>query len=316
MRFQVIMFKTLKDLFSVRRSVLFLIAVIMVPLIGPMMFASGAPGGVSIASMTLAMQNQMIVGLFIILAFMWIAGIPLVLLAGVTCGDFISKEEQDGTLLLLTSKPVRRYEIIIGKFLAFMLSSVLLEMIALLIFPLLIYVAMSTDIYIFENMLSLVPSMFFYSVFVAFIFGALATTLSSFFKSRIKTIMTLVAIVILVFFGFMVIRNWTEASGIYESYGFNYVDLNYYLGNSYLFFIQSSEFRIMPVYQGIMGTFTGTYDAADVGKLFDRDLGAFPPSLEQKGYTTPAISVFIWLSLAIILLLFGIIRFEKKEIGI
>jgi len=317
MRFHVIALKTMEDMFSLRRTLLFLIVIAIVPFLGFASFAGGAPGGSGgdmFSSTTFAMQNQMVVGFFIVLAFMWIGGIPLVLLASVTCGDFISKEDQDGTLLLLVSKPVRRYEIIIGKFLAFMLNAMLLEAAALLVSLLTITSLMQIDVYIFNNLLSILPYMFLYSVFVAFIFGCIATSLSSLFKSRIKTIMILVSITILIFFGFMVMRGWLIAFGAYETYSLNYVDVNYHLGNSYLFFIDSSGFRMMPIYQGMMGGFTGTYDAADIGKLFDRDMGALPPSLEPKSYNTPAVSILIWTCIALLLLFAGMIKFERKEV--
>ncbi|UCD04144.1 MAG: ABC transporter permease subunit [Candidatus Woesearchaeota archaeon] len=314
MRFQVIMSKTLKDLFSIKRSILFLITITAIPLIGAMLFMESDFGELTLASMTLAMQNQMVLGFFMIMSFMWIAGIPLVLLAIVTCGDSISKEQQDGTLLVLVSKPVRRYEIVIGKFLAFIISAILLEVIALLISALVIFSVMDIDIFIFNNILGLMPSVFFYSLFVVFIFGAIATGFSSLFKNRIKTIITLAGITILIFFGFMVIRTWTEPLGIYEDYGLNNIDVNYHLGNSYVLFIQSSGTRIMPIYQGILGTFTGTYDATEVENLFDDDIGAMPPSLEEKDYTSPPVSMLIWIILASLALILGILKLERKEI--
>jgi len=314
MRMHAIMLKTLKDLFSIRRSILFLIGVMILPFFATTIFVSSESGN-SIANMTLAMQNQMAVGFFIILGFMWIIGIPVVLMAGVTCGDFISKEDQDGTLLLLVSKPVRRYEIVMGKFLAFMINAVLLSLIVLLLSAVVMSSVMETDIYVFNNMMSLVPSMFLYAVFVSFIFGALATALSSLFRSRIKTIMLLVGVTMLIFFGFMMVRGYLESMNVYEEYGFSHMDVNYHLGNSYLFFIQSSGFRMMPVYQGIMGQFTGTYDAADLNKLYDSDVGAMPPELQPKEYNTPLASMMIWTGIALALLLLGILKFERKEVS-
>jgi ABC-type transport system involved in multi-copper enzyme maturation permease subunit len=311
MRFQVIMFKTLRDLFSIRRSLLFLVGIVVVSLIAGGML--GGEEGSGIADMTIAMQNQMVLGMFIILSFMWIVGIPLVLLASVTCGDFVSKEDSDGTLLLLVSKPVARSEIIIGKFLAFMVSAALLELIVLLLSILVMSSTMQLDIYIFNNMLSLIPALFMYSIFVSFIFGTIATAFSSIFKSRMKTIMTLVGITILIFFGFMIIRGWLGTA--YESYYLNYMDVNYHLGNSFLFFVEASGVKLVPTYQGVMGQFTGTYDAADINKIFDRDIGAMPPTLEPKAYNTPAASLAIWTFLALALLGLGIFKFQRKEIS-
>ena len=105
MRFHIVMLKTLKDLFSIKRSLVFLI----ICLIPVFIFAnvSQREAVFNFKVMTLPMQIQMMNGIFIIMSFIWIAGIPLVLLAAMTCGSFISKEEQDGTCLLYTSPSPR-----------------------------------------------------------------------------------------------------------------------------------------------------------------------------------------------------------------
>jgi len=117
----------------------------------------------------------------------------------------------------------------------------------------------------------------------------------------------------LIFFGFMVARGWLGP--VYEGYYLNYLDVNYHLGNSYLLFIESSGYRMTPIYQGIMGMFTGTYDTADITKLYDMDIGAMPSTLQPRDYTTPAESSFIWLGIAIILFVLGMMKIERKEIS-
>ncbi|MHA1827646.1 MAG: ABC transporter permease, partial [Candidatus Heimdallarchaeaceae archaeon] len=176
MRFHIVMLKTLKDLFSTKRSLVFLI----ISLIPVFIFAnvSQREAVFNFKVMTLPMQIQMMNGIFIIMSFIWIAGIPLVLLAAMTCGSFISKEEQDGTLLLLASKPIRRYEIIIGKFFAFLVSTMILELIAFLLAPLLTFNLLDLDPSALTSMLNMVPSLYLYSLFVTFVFGAISATLS------------------------------------------------------------------------------------------------------------------------------------------
>jgi hypothetical protein len=112
----------------------------------------------------------------------------------------------------------------------------------------------------------------------------------------------------------MIVRGWFISLGYYDVAGFSYLDVNYHLGNSYLFFLESTGFRLMPIYQGILGQFTGTYEAIDAGKIFDRDIGAMPPSLEAKNYNSPMVSLIIWLIISFVLLFLGIVRFERKEI--
>ncbi len=314
MRFHVIMFKTLRDLFSVRRSVLYLIAIAIPVVFGSYMFVNNPFGDFSLSEMGLLMQNQMVGSFFVIMSFMWIAGLPLAFLSIATCGDFVSKEQQDGTLLVLVSKPVRRYEIILGKFLAFMVNVALLEAVAFLLSLSLVSSIMNLDTYILNQLLSILPVLFLYSLLVAFVFSSLATAFSSFSRNRIKTLIALVGITILIFFGFTVIRNWTVEYGIYEGYGLNYLDVNYHLGNAYVFLLDSSGMRLMPISQGVLGMFTGVYDLVDFAKLLDRDIGAFPPSLEKKNYVHPVGSISLWPALAVVLLLAGMITLERREI--
>lgn len=314
MRFHIVMLKTLKDLSSLKRNLIFLVLCLApvfamsVIMKAEAVFKSGA--------MSLTMQTQIIAGIFIVLSFIWLAGVPLALLAAFTCANFISKEEADGTLLLLVSKPVRRFEIILGKFLAFLINVALLELIVLLSAPLIIFNLMGIDPFVLDYLLRLVPSIFLFSMFVAFIFGAISTTLSVFSKNSAKTVIVLVALVILIYFGFpFVVRGWTTPSGIYDKYGLNYIDVNYHLGNSYILFLGNC--KIMPPLQAAVGQFTGVYEGGtgrDPTGFYDSDLAAMRPSMELKSYNPPAFSLGIWLALSILIFVGGLLTFERKEI--
>lgn len=312
MRFHVIMLKTLKDLFSLKRSVLFILITLLLPIVASKLFESHTP--VRLSLLTLPMETQMVVAIFIISTFIWLAGIPLTILSSITCGDFISKEYQEGTLLLLVSKPVKRYEIIVGKFLAFLLNSLVLESIVLISSPLILYYLLNLDVYILEAMIRLVPWLMLYSMFVTFVFGCMATALSTIFNSRIKVLVVMVTIIILVYFGFGMIRSWTEPSGVYEKYGISYLDMNYHLGNSYLFFLKRSHYRMIPLLQGILGRFTGTYESVAPEKVYDKDIGAMPSSLEVKEYMAPLTSLVTWFMVSSASLVFGTLYFQKKEV--
>jgi ABC-2 type transport system permease protein len=311
MRFHTVAFKTFWDLLSMRRTILFLVAVLFAAFI----FSSAVSSEqvMDFEGMTMATQIQMVGMIYIIMAFIWIAGIPLVMLASVTCGDFISKEEQDGTLLLLVSKPVRRYELILGKFLAYMANIFLLESLVILLTPLMLYWALPIDPFVLDTLAGLSPSLIAYALFVALTFGALATALSCISSSRFKTIIILVGVTIAVFFGFMVFRGWMVAADVYEPYGI-WVDVNYHLGNSYMLFLDATGYRMTPPLQAVLGSFTGVYDATDPGKLYDRDLMAMYTTLQPKEYATPLESMGLWLGLTSLLLILGVLRFQKREI--
>ena len=309
MRFHTVMFKTLDDLFGIKRSILFIIAMLIVPII-----ISGVLNSVFVLdTMSLANQIQTVTMFYIIIVFFWVAGIPLVLLAGVTCGDFISKEENEGTLLLLVSKPVGRHEIVLGKYFAFLINILILEIIAVTLSALIMYWILPIDPAVLDSMAGLIPAIILYAMFIAVTFGALATALSCIFKSRFKTIMILVGLTMAVFLGFMVFRGFMSSAGIYDPYVV-WADVNYHMGNSYLSFVDSTGYRMAPTLQATLGMFTGTYSAADPSMLYDVDIGAMYPSIPRTDYVSPLLSLFGWFIFTISLLFFGIFRFQRREI--
>ena len=147
MRFHTIMFKTLNDLLKLKRSLVFLFLIILIPVIVTSIIGSVF----NLSTMSLGNQTQTVVMFYVIIVFFWVAGIPLVLLTSVTCGDFITKEENDGTLLLLASKPVRRYEIVLGKYFAFLINILIIEAIAIILTPLIMYWLLPVDPAVLDN---------------------------------------------------------------------------------------------------------------------------------------------------------------------
>jgi hypothetical protein len=53
----------------------------------------------------------------------------------------------------------------------------------------------------------------------------------------------------------------------------------------------------------------------DMSVLFDIDIGAMPPSLSPRDYTTPAQSMMLWSGLAVGLLALGLFMFERREVS-
>lgn len=307
MRFHTVTIKTLNDLFSLKRSIIALFLLLLLPFI----VSSIVGSEFNLESMTFANQTQTVVMFYLILVFVWIAGIPLVLLASVTCGDSITKEEQDGTLLLLVSKPVRKHEIVFGKYLAFIINAMILEVIAIVLTPLIMYWVLPMDPEVLDTLAGLIPSMIFYAFFITITFGALATSLSCISRSRFKTIMPLVALTIGIFLGFMFFRGFMISAEIYDPYVV-WSDVNYHMGNSYMYFLEGSDYRMTPVDQAGISMITGTYSST--GSSFDSDIGAMSPSLSSTNYVSQTVSMIGWLAFTMVMLLIGMFRFQKREI--
>ena len=120
MRFPVILEKTLDDLVKLRRMAI--LVVVGAALTVLMVYLMGSGG-----DMSLEMQTQMVLDYFSMFVFLWTTGFVLAMTVATAGAGFIAKEHDDGTLLLLVSKPINRFEIVLGKFLALMISSILLQ---------------------------------------------------------------------------------------------------------------------------------------------------------------------------------------------
>jgi ABC-type transport system involved in multi-copper enzyme maturation permease subunit len=208
---------------------------------------------------------------------------------------------------------VQRYEIVLGKYFAFISSIIIYQIVALVITALLMYWLLPVDPYVLDSMASIIPSMLLYSIFIAVSFGALATSMSCISKSRMKTFIVLIGLTVTVFLGFMLFRGYMVGANVYDPY-FSWCDVNYHMGNSYVLFLESNDFRMSPTLQAVLGSVTGTYDATDPGQLYDKDIGAMYTSIERTDYIAPIVSFIGWIGFTLMLLVFGIIRFQKREI--
>lgn len=305
MRSQIILEKTLDDLMSPRRTIILIIlgTGLMVLLVG---------GLSSSENKSLEAQTQTILDYFTMFAFLWVAGFFLAMAVASTAAGFISKEHDEGTLLILISKPVGRFEIVLGKFFALVISSLLLQGITLCLCVVGLWAMLSLDPYVVRSLLGLLPWVFLYSILVVLVFGSIAVALSSLMRSRTKIMLILMVVVMLTFFIGMVPR--TAFSDAYVSYYLYYGDLGYHLGNTMVLLLdQSSGWRMMPSNQIMMAVFTGTYPFSPEGS-FDPDIGAWPSSLEMTNYVPPLASLAIWITACAGAMVLSAVAMRRKEI--
>jgi ABC-type transport system involved in multi-copper enzyme maturation permease subunit len=305
MRFQVILEKTLDDLMKLKRMAILVVlgaalTVLMVYLMG------------SEENMSLEMRTQMVLDYFTLFVFLWTTGFVLAMTVATTAAGFIAKEHDDGTLLLLVTKPINRFEIVLGKFLALMISSLLLQGVTLCGCVVVLWALLSLDPYTVEALLGLLPWMFLYSVLVILIFGAMAVALSTLMRSRVKIMLILMVVVMLTFFIGMMPR--TVLSTYYAEFYLYYGDLGYHLGNTYVLLLdQSEDWRMIPSNQVMMAAFSGTYPFSPEG-AYDPDVNAWPPTLGLTNYVQPAISLLIWLAVIGGGLALSAVAMRRKEV--
>lgn len=319
MRFHVVLAKALGDLMGLRRTVV-VVAGGLVPAVffSLVVWRETFQAG----TMSLEMQTSFFVGYFIIISFFWMAGFYLAYMVVGTSGlGLVDRERQEGTLLLMVSKPISRTQLLMGKFLALVLATLILQAIILLGSVLVFWVLLGLDVDSATAALRILPWIYLYSILVTLVFGSISIVLSTVVGS--DTVRSVVFLVILMTV-FIAGPAWRSVSpGTYDSFHVYYIDGSYNLGNAYVLLLDQAETgRMNPTIQGWLGISTGAYEAATEvlmaaflgGEAFDPDIGAMPSSLERTDYIPPMVS--IGLLLAVTGAAFGAANFalNRKEV--
>ena len=320
MKFLVVMGKTIGDLMGLKRT----LALVFVGLT-PVIFISLASWRNTFQSgtMSLEMQTHFLLGYFIILVFLWLAGFFLAyLVVGSSGQEFVAKEEEKGTLLLMVSKPISRFQFLLGKFLGLVLTSLLLELIVLFSSVLLFWGLLGLDPDTISALMSLIPWIFLFSILVTLLFAAISIALSALFKNDIVRSLLLALTIMLVFgLGPMLRMIWPST---YEDYSLYYIDGSYNLGNAYVMVLDQAESgRMTPQYQAWLGITTGAYRAGaemvltmflGMAGSFDPEIGAMPPSIERTNYLNPAVSILLCLLVTVAAFGVATVALNRKEV--
>lgn len=298
--------KTLNDIHSPLKFILTLFLFVVFPFAG--LFFSNFNYGIVNPTNAATVLSVSLVLLF----YIWTFGLVYSMLAGTSGAPLISEEVDSGTLLILISKPITRVHLFLGKFLALILYGVLLSLVGLFTIGWGATLITSGNINHFIALIPFLIAMFFYSVFVLFLFGSISMAFSSIYeKPRMATIITAL-LIIFVFLGFLMIRIFPGS--IYSTFQLYHVDLGYHLANVFVFFIETFE-AIPPsfTWHSAFGIYAGIFTQQSV---VDPDQGINLGGLTKTNYYHPIASLLIWIGIALILLIFGLMRLRKREISV
>lgn len=320
MRFQVVMAKAIGDLMSVPRTVALVAGGIAPTVIFSLVWRETFQAG----TMSLDMETGLLVGFFIIISLLWTAGIYLIyMVVGISGLELVDREREQGTLLLMVSKPISRSQFLLGKFLALVLTTLLLEAIILLGSVLMLWGLLGLDPDIVAALMQLLPWIFLFSLLVTLVFASISVAVSTLVGSYLVRNIVLMGILVLAFAVGPVLRVQPWWPNVYEDYRLYYVDGSYNLGNAYVPLLDQAETgRMQPVFQAWLGITTGTYKAgAEVllaallgGETFDPDIGAMPSSLERTTYLPPAVSIGLFLAVAAAAFGVANLALNRKEV--
>jgi ABC-type transport system involved in multi-copper enzyme maturation permease subunit len=320
MAFYVVMARTVRELLGLKRTVALIAAgQTLVLFFSQVAWKKPFEAG----NMSLEMQTSYLVGYFVVISFFWMAGICLVYLVVGTSGlDLVDDERKKGTLLLMVSKPISRSQLLLGKFLALVLTSVLLEGAILLGSVLVVWASLGLDPDTVSALLGVLPWIFLFSLLVVFMFAAVSMALSTVVTGAVVRNIVFTIVVMLVFTAGPVMRMaWPD---VYEDYRLYYMDGSYNLGNAFMLALDQAETgRLTPESQAWLGITTGAYKAgpeelltALVGAMgaFDPDIGAMPPSMERTTYVPLAGSFGIFLAITAAAIVVAGLALRKEEV--
>lgn len=305
----VIVRKTMSDFSNPVLLLGFLVPYLAVAYFLGMGLTNGLPE--DLASLPLYLQEQSLIQALVPIAYVWALGIPMLVLVTVLAANAIAREAQTGTLHILLSKPIRRWEVLVGKFVAVFVFSLLAMVTGLLLAGTLVYVhSGASAAAIAGSVGALLPGSLAYALFVSFSMGAFATFVSTATGTRLRTLLgSLVAPAL--FVAFMFVRLF-PTSDIYEDYFLYLVDVGYHFGNAFVFLHQVMGVEFTPPTQLRLDTIAGSYDTT--GASVDPLVGGMPSDVPYAGYVAPSLSTALILLASVGLLAAAIYRFERSDV--
>lgn len=304
----VVLRKTLIDMANPKLLALFLVAYGALTAFIALALTSGAPDDLALAP--LRVQETVLTEGFTQMTFVWAAGIPMMALVGVQASRAVATEAERGTLRILLSKPIRRREVLLGKFAAVVLIGAFVMVAGLLLGAVgIFYFAGANAAAIGGSIIPLLPGNLIYVLYVSVIVGAIGTFLAVVTRRRMWTALGTLLIPAL-FFGFVFVR--MVAGTLYERYMLYIVDVSYHFGNAFVFVHEMAGNDFSPTTQSSLDSFTGVYDTTGTG--IDPLVGGMSSSIPLAGFVPPAVSFGVLLVLSLGLLGVAVYRFERSDI--
>ena len=250
-------------------------------------------------------QQAELLAAFVGVSYLLAVGMPLQGLCAVFCALTIASEAERGTLRILLSKPVRRWELYLGTFLAIVSYAVLVGLASLFVLGSMLYLmadvsAAAIGVGIFSS----IPGALAFGAFGAVTVTAVGLAVAVVTKDRLRTALGGLLIPALLFI-FIPARLF--AGDIYEEYALYLVDVNYHFGHVFVFLYEALGVGLTPRGQRIIMLFTGVYEAP-AGR------GHLPESLQITGHLPVALSVALLAAIAAGALAVGLVQFQRLDV--
>lgn len=307
MRFHLILRKTLGDLSRVKLLVAYL-----VPFLVVLFFLALGAGEndftAGIAQLPLAQQEAELFRSYAGLAYVWGAGLPLLIFGAVLGAITLAGEAERGTLRILLSKPVRRWEVLVGT--AGGIAVYLLGVAAassLLVAVLLFQFSDVTAAALSGGVFELLPALLAFGALVAAFVALVSVSLAVLTRNRIRTAL-LGLLVPTIYFVAIFVRAF--APDRYEDYYFYIADVNYHLGNSYVVVLDAFGHDVGDQLKQILAPWTGVYEVEQV----EATGGGTRTTVESAGHVPEVASLLGLVGFALALFVVAAYRFEHTDL--
>lgn len=297
--------KTFRDICTFKKTVILILLMMSLPLVVMYFTLKDQPfGDMSIESASMKLGFYLLPYIYL-----WTSGIILTIVLGSQSAGIIADEIAKGTMLILVSKPINRVQIFLGKYLAIVLYGLILSFSSIFLTGWFSVLFLSGNIDHFTGLLPMLWFFFVYSAFLNVLFVSISMALSSIMTKGKKVGGIIIGLIIMTYLGFFMIRMLLNDS--YQTYYLYFIDISYHMGNLFVFF--NSALNVIPesiYWQSFFSQFTGTYLGAPYDSAQQISVGSYA----LANYITPPVSFLIWVGMAILLVIFGLYKLQKREI--
>jgi len=304
MRVPTILRKTVGDLSNPK-----VLAAYFVPYFGVLVFLALGFGGEleeQAAQLPPSEHAAALLGTFLPVSYFWGAGLALLTLGAVFGPITLAREAEEGTLRILLSKPVRRWEVLAGTYGGVVVYLTLVAVASTLLGAVAVFeVGNVSAATLEEGVLAAMPGMVLYALFVSAVVGSITVSLSVFTADRLRTAVGGL-VVPAVFFVCWVTRLISPSR--YEDYSLYIVDLGYHLGHAFVLVHEAVGGDLPIQAEQSLGLFAGVYEPPPEGAE------TAPESLELVGYVDPVVSVAALSGLAVVGLAAAAVRFHRMDV--
>jgi ABC-2 type transport system permease protein len=260
----------------------------------------------NVSELPLAQQEAQLLASYVTVSWIWGVGIPILVLGAVFGANSLAKEAETGTLRMLLSKPIRRWEVLVGVFVGNVLSLFLVGVASMLLLAVALYQQSGTAAAALNGgVFAILPENVLLLGFVSVLVSALGVAVSVVTQSRLQTVLGGLSLSVS-FFTLWLVRLINRP--LYEEYRLYLLDMSYHLGNVYALVHATVGESLSTEVKLVFGNLSGLYDLEGAGS------NGPPESVELVGYVDPIVSLAGLSVLAVGLLAVAIYRFEQLDI--